>query len=82
MAGEEHGGFDSRGDRGDDRERGKRGGDKSEKKELYLVLKSGRLIKANKIKSIKDIYLYSLSIKNYQVVDFLLARFEGRGDGD
>lgn len=75
------GGFGSRGDRGGDRGRGdrgrgrgrgRRGGNKSEEKEWQPVTKLGRLVKAGKIKSMEEIYLHSLPIKEYQIVDFFL----------
>merc|ERR1712230_281311 len=36
------------------------------------VTKLGRLVKAGKIKSMEEIYLHSLPIKEYQIVDFFL----------
>ena len=82
------GGFGSRGDRGGggggDRGRGgrggrrgaRRGGNKSEEKEWQPVTKLGRLVKANKIKSMEEIYLHSLPIKEYQIVDFFLPKLK------
>lgn len=71
------GGFGSRGDRGGrggrgGRGRGRRGGNKSEEKEWQPVTKLGRLVKAGKIKSMEEIYLHSLPVKEYQIVDFFL----------
>src|ERR1700753_438290 len=70
------GGFGSRGDRGGgDRGRGRgrgrprRGGPKSDEKEWQPVTKLGRLVKAGKIQSMEQIYLHSLPIKEYQIVD-------------
>uniref|UniRef100_A0A8D0ZCE1 Small ribosomal subunit protein uS5 n=1 Tax=Sus scrofa TaxID=9823 RepID=A0A8D0ZCE1_PIG len=37
------------------------------------VTKLGRLVKENKIKSLEDIYLFSMAIKEYQIVDFFLG---------
>jgi len=37
------------------------------------VTKLGRLVKDGKIKSIEEIFLFSLPIKEYQIVDFLLG---------
>lgn len=77
-AGAARGGFGSRGDRGGDRGRGRgrgrgrRGGPKSDEKEWQPVTKLGRLVKAGKIKSMEEIYLHSLPIKEYQIVDFFL----------
>ncbi|KAL8967025.1 MAG: hypothetical protein Q9197_005665, partial [Variospora fuerteventurae] len=76
------GGFGSRGDRGGDRGRGRgrrgprRGGQKSEEKEWQPVTKLGRLVKAGKIKSMEEIYLHSLPIKEYQIVDFFLPKLK------
>ena len=74
------GGFGSRGGdrgRGDRGGRGgrrgpRRGGNKSEEKEWQPVTKLGRLVKAGKIKSMEEIYLHSLPVKEYQIVDFFL----------
>ena len=76
------GGFGSRGDRGGDRGRGRgrgrgrRGAGKSEEKEWQPVTKLGRLVKAGKIKSMEEIYLHSLPIKEYQIVDFFLPKLK------
>lgn len=67
-----------RGDRGDrgrgrgDRGRGRRGPRKEEKEEWVPVTKLGRLVKDGKIKSIEHIYLFSLPIKEYQIVEYFL----------
>lgn len=73
------GGFASRGgDRGGDRGRGRGGrrgprrGPKNDEKEWQPVTKLGRLVKAGKIKSMEEIYLHSLPVKEYQIVDFFL----------
>ncbi|KAJ1902846.1 40S ribosomal protein [Tieghemiomyces parasiticus] len=62
--------------RGRGRGRGGRGaprrGRKDEEKEWVPVTKLGRLVKEGKIKSIEQIYLFSLPIKEYQIVDFFL----------
>lgn len=76
------GGFGARGDRGGDRGRGRgrgrgrRGGPKSDEKEWQPVTKLGRLVKAGKIKSMEEIYLHSLPIKEYQIVDFFLPKLK------
>ena len=75
------GGFGARGDRGGDRGRGRgrgrgRRGGKSEEKEWQPVTKLGRLVKAGKIKSMEEIYLHSLPIKEYQIVDFFLPKLK------
>lgn len=40
------------------------------------MTKLGRLVKANKIKSMEEIYLHSLPIKEYQIVDFFLPKLK------
>lgn len=74
------GGFGARGDRGDrGRGRGRRprrGGAKSEEKDWQPVTKLGRLVKAGKITSMEQIYLHSLPIKEYQIVDFFLPKLK------
>jgi len=77
------GGFGSRGgDRGGERGRGRgrrgprRGGAKDAEKEWQPVTKLGRLVKAGKIKSMEEIYLHSLPIKEYQIVDFFLPKLK------
>ncbi|KAK3989716.1 ribosomal protein S5, N-terminal domain-containing protein [Cladorrhinum sp. PSN332] len=78
------GGFASRGgDRGGDRGRGgrgrgrgRRGGSKNDEKEWQPVTKLGRLVKGGKIKSMEEIYLHSLPIKEYQIVDFFLPKLK------
>jgi len=69
-----------RGDRGDRRgrgrgrrgeRRGRRGGD--EKGEWVPVTKLGRLVQADKIKSLEEIYLFSLAIKEAEIVDKFLG---------
>jgi len=59
-----------RGGRGRGRGRG-RGGD--DKKEWVPVTKLGRLVKENKIKSLEEIYLFSLAIKEFEIVDHFLG---------
>lgn len=63
-----------RGGRGGDRGRRgpRRGGRKDEDKEWVPVTKLGRLVKDGKIKSMEEIYLFSLPIKEYQIIDFFL----------
>ncbi|KAG6009159.1 40S ribosomal protein [Claviceps maximensis] len=72
------GGFGARGGdrgRGRGRGRGRRGG-KSEEKEWQPVTKLGRLVKANKINSMEEIYLHSLPIKEFQIVDQFLPKLK------
>ncbi|PWW71810.1 ribosomal protein S5 [Tuber magnatum] len=72
------GGFGARGgDRGRGRgRRGPRRGAKSEEKEWQPVTKLGRLVKLGKIASMEEIYLHSLPIKEYQIVDFFLPKLK------
>lgn len=78
------GGFGSRGDRGGGDRGGRRGGrrgprrgaNKNEEKEWQPVTKLGRLVKAGKIKSMEEIYLHSLPIKEYQIVDWFLPKLK------
>jgi small subunit ribosomal protein S2e len=75
------GGFGARGDRGGERRgrgrgRGRRGGKDNSEKEWQPVTKLGRLVKAGKIKSMEEIYLHSLPIKEYQIVDFFLPKLK------
>merc|ERR1711939_1207108 len=76
------GGFGDRGrgDRGRGDRRGRRGprrgGPKNEEKEWQPVTKLGRLVKDGKIKSMEQIYLHSLPIKEYQIVDWFLPKLK------
>jgi len=74
------GGFGSRGGRGGKgrgrgrgRGRGARGG-KEDAKEWVPVTKLGRLVREGKIRSLEEIYLYSLPIKEFEIIDFFLGR--------
>lgn len=74
------GGFGSRGargakgrGRGRGRGRGARGG-KEDSKEWVPVTKLGRLVREGKINSLEEIYLYSLPIKEFEIIDFFLGR--------
>ncbi|MBZ3885739.1 40S ribosomal protein S2 [Sciurus carolinensis] len=58
--------------RGRGRGRGTRGG-KPEDKEWILVTKLGRLVKDMKIKSLEEIYLFSLPIKESEIINFFLG---------
>ncbi|KRX45795.1 Elongation factor G, mitochondrial [Trichinella murrelli] len=62
-----------RGSRG--RGRGGRGGARGKEgaKEWIPVTKLGRLVKDGKIKSLEEIYLHSLPIKEFEIIDFLLG---------
>merc|ERR1712026_155565 len=70
------GGFGGRG-RGRGRGRGGRGGRGrgrgKEDKEWIPVTKLGRLVKDMKIKTLEQIYLYSLPIKECEIIDFFLG---------
>jgi len=59
-------------DRGRGRGRGRRGGKKDEEKAWVPVTKLGRLVNDGKIKSLEECYLFSLPIKEYQIVDKFL----------
>jgi len=53
--------------------RGGRPGPKGKEEAAWVpVTKLGRLVKDGKIKSIEEIYLFSLPVKEYQVIDFFL----------
>merc|ERR1711972_678930 len=53
--------------------RGRRGARKDEKEEWVPVTSLGRLVKDGKIKSMEEIYLFSLPIKEYQIIDFFVG---------
>ncbi|KAH7665591.1 Ribosomal protein S5 protein [Dioscorea alata] len=69
-----------RGDRGrGDRRGGRRGGGRREEEEKWVpVTKLGRLVKEGKIKSLEQIYLHSLPVKEHQIIDALIG---GPGSG-
>lgn len=78
--GGERGGFGGgfsrgRGDRGrGDRGRGRRRGGRKEEEEKWVpVTKLGRLVKEGKIGSVEQIYLHSLAVKEYQIIDTLIG---------
>jgi len=68
-----------RGDRGGRRGRGRRGGPRGrggrdgDTKEWVPVTKLGRLVKEGKIKSLEEIYLFSLAVKEYQIIEHFLG---------
>jgi small subunit ribosomal protein S2e len=64
-------GFGRGGDRG--RGRGPRRGRGREEAKWVPVTKLGRLVQADKIKSLEDIYRFSLPIKEYQIVEKFLG---------
>merc|ERR1712131_503967 len=49
------------------------GGRGKEDKEWVPVTKLGRLVKEKKIKSLEEIYLYSLPIKESEIIDFFIG---------
>jgi len=59
------------GDRG--RGRGRRGPKKDDEEKWTPVTKLGRLVQAGKIKSLEQIYLHALPVKEYQIIDFFLG---------
>lgn len=73
--GEQRGGFGRgrgrRGERGRGRGRGRRGGDREENV-WTPVTKLGRLVKEGKIRSIEDIFLFSLPVKEAEIIDYFL----------
>lgn len=78
--GGERGGFGrgfgrgGRGDRGRGDRRGPRRGPRREEEEKWVpVTKLGRLVKEGKIRSLEQIYLFSLPIKEHQIVEFFLG---------
>eukprot|EP00695_Tsukubamonas_globosa_P000586 TRINITY_DN149_c0_g1_i3.p2 TRINITY_DN149_c0_g1~~TRINITY_DN149_c0_g1_i3.p2 ORF type:complete len:287 (+),score=196.88 TRINITY_DN149_c0_g1_i3:56-862(+) len=52
---------------------GAAGGRGVEKEEWVPVTKLGRLVKEGKIRSLEEVYLFSLPIKEYQIIDFFLG---------
>merc|ERR1712154_713751 len=72
------GGFGDRGRGGRGRGRGRgrgggRGGRGKEEKDWVPVTKLGRLVKDGKIKSLEEIYLYSLPIKEHEIIDMFIG---------
>jgi len=62
-----------RGGRGGGRGRGGRTGGKGKEEAAWVpVTKLGRLVRDGKIKTLEEIYLFSLPVKEYQVIDFFL----------
>jgi len=76
-SGRGRGGFGrGRGDRGRGRRGPRRGGRKDEEKEWIPVTKLGRLVKDAKVKSIEEIYLFSLPVKEFQIIDHFLPKLK------
>ncbi|KAG4303402.1 hypothetical protein PCANB_000418 [Pneumocystis canis] len=61
---------------GFDRGKGRGRNHKEEKDDWVPVTKLGRLVKMGKIRSIEEIYLYSLPIKEYQIIDWFLPKLK------
>lgn len=59
--------------RKDGRDQKRKREDKPDKDDWIPVTKLGRLVKAGKIRTVEEIFLYSLPIKEYQIVDHLLG---------
>lgn len=70
------GGFGDRQRRPRGRGRGRRGDDK---KEWVPCTKLGRLVKDGRIKRLEDIFLFSLPIKEEQIVDYFLPNLKDEG---
>jgi len=70
-------GRDGRGRDGRGRGRGRGRGDDA-KEEWVPVTKLGRLVKEGKIARLEDIYLYSMPIKEVQIVDFFFPPTAGK----
>ncbi|KAI6696767.1 40S ribosomal protein S2-4-like [Syzygium oleosum] len=66
-------GFGGRGGRGDRGGRGRRRAPRQEEEKWVPVTKLGRLVKEGKIQSLEHIYLHSLPIKEYQIIDTLVG---------
>ncbi|KAL0769771.1 hypothetical protein Bca101_034921 [Brassica carinata] len=68
------GGRGDRGGRGGPRGRGgRRGGRPTEEEKWTPVTKLGRLVQAGKIQKLEQIYLHSLPVKEYQIIDLLVG---------
>ncbi|XP_072986829.1 uncharacterized protein [Typha latifolia] len=66
-----------RGDRGrGDRRGGRRGGRPQEEEKWVPVTKLGRLVKDGKIRSMEQIYLHSLPVKEHQIVETLVKNLK------
>jgi small subunit ribosomal protein S2e len=59
--------------RGRGRGRGRGGAGKEGDKEWVPVTKLGRLVRDGKIKSLEEIYLFSLPIKEFEIIDHFLG---------
>ncbi|XP_050248601.1 40S ribosomal protein S2-3-like [Quercus robur] len=70
-AGGERGGFGGGRPRGNRGRGGRRRGRREEEEKWVLVTKLGHLVHSNKIRSLEQIYLHSLTIKEHQIVDKL-----------
>jgi len=61
--------------RGRGRGRGRRGrrGAADDKKDWVPLTKLGRLVKENKVRSLEEVFLHSLPVKEYQIIDHFLG---------
>jgi len=66
-------GFGRRGDRGRGDRRGRRGAAEKGEEPWTPVTKLGRLVKEKLIKRLEEIYLFSMPVKEYQIIDFFLG---------
>ncbi|KAK9820893.1 hypothetical protein WJX74_002980 [Apatococcus lobatus] len=71
--GGDRGGRGDRGDRGRGRGRGRPRARKDEEEKWVPCTKLGRLVQQGKIKSIEQIYLFSMPVKEYQIVESFLG---------
>lgn len=63
-----------RGGKGGDRGKGRRRGARKDEEDKWVpVTKLGRLVQQGKIKSLEQIYMHSIPVKEYQIVEFFLG---------
>jgi len=63
-----------RGGKGGDRGKGRRRGARKDDEDKWVpVTKLGRLVQQGKIKSLEQIYMHSIPVKEYQIVEFFLG---------
>ncbi|NDG42960.1 MAG: 30S ribosomal protein S5, partial [Betaproteobacteria bacterium] len=66
-------GFGGRGDRGRGRGARRARGKKEDEEKWVPCTKLGRLVQQGKIKSLEQIYLFSMPVKEYQIVEYFLG---------
>merc|ERR1719453_1219815 len=67
-------GFGERGGKGKGKGKGGKGGrDKDGEGQWVPCTKLGRLVKDGKVKSLEEVFLFSLPMKEYQIVDFFMG---------